>query len=51
MGKPNEEGKDCSLEDQDQLMESNETSLNDVVESAKAGMQVDQVGDVLLPLC
>ena len=51
MGKPVEEGEECSLEDQVQLMESNGSSLNDAVDLAKAGMQVDQGGDVPLPPC
>jgi len=43
--------EECSSEDQVQLMESNGSSLNDAMDSVKAGMQVDQGGDVPLPPC
>ena len=42
MWKPDEEGDERFLEDQLQLMESNGSCLNDAVDSAKAGMQLDQ---------
>ena len=51
MGKPDEEGDERFLEDQLQLMESNGSGLNDAVDLAEAGMQVDQGGDVSLPPC
>ena len=51
MGKPVEEGDERFLEDQLQLMESNGSCLNDAVDSAEAGMQLDQGGDVSLPPC
>lgn len=42
MGKPDEEGEECTLEDRDQLIESNGICLKDAMESAEAGTQVDQ---------
>ena len=51
MGKPVEEEDERFLEDQLQLMESNGSCLNDVVDSMEASLQLDQGGDVSLPPC
>ena len=51
MGKPVEEEDERFLEDQLQLMESNGSCLNDVVDSVEASLQLDQGGDVSLPPC